>query len=298
MFDEFAQPKYTMEDYREWAGEITNSFLKANAMPTDTLVKIARTEELTPHQIEVLAGEANKLIHQHKYAAETDKYFAADFPHADSKMAIKALQVGEVKLAVEFKEPEKILEGPDPYEMFGIKPEEMDKTAEVKHAVKYGAEKAQLLEQKLKDKIYEVKTASESAQHSFIKQARQFCITESGSASRMKILGYLDHFVKSAGMPAGKKLLAKLAHVLMQEGLLEKAAAQEAIEYFTKEGDQKAPPSLISEKLPAQIVNGQHPLYITLKTVGDHEAEVARYMRDAELVSDKVRILKQKIRAL
>ena len=297
---DLVESKYSMDHYREWAGEIANSYFNAGALPTGTLVKIAKSEELTPHQVATLAAEANKLIHHHKYANEKEKYFAAEFPHADAKMALKELQLdgGEVKVAGTFTAPKLPDTGPSPYEMFGILPEVMDKTAEVKHRLKYASDKSGLLEQKLQDKIYITKTAKEDASRSFIKEARQHLLDEGSSASRMKVLGRLDHFVKSAGFPVGKQLLAKLAFVLMKEGKLEPKSAQAAIEYFTKEGDNKAPLDMISQSLPANIVNGQHPLYITLKTIGDHEADLLRYENDALLTQDKARILKQKIRAL
>lgn len=297
---DLSEAKRSMSDYREWAGEIANSYFNANAIPTDTLTKIARVEELLPHEIEILAAETNKLIHHHKYAEEKEKYFAAEFPLADARAAISALQVdGGIKTAsAEFVEPKVSDTGPDPFEMFGIKPEEIDKTAEVRHQVKIASEKADLLSQKIQDRIIDLSSQLESASMRFIKEARQHLIQESGSAARMKALGTLDHFVKCAEISAGKKLLAKLAYVLSKEGLLESVPAKNAIEYFTKEADCKAPEELISENLGVRVVNGSHPLYITLKTVGDLEAELLRYENQGILTDDKVRILRQKVRAL
>jgi hypothetical protein len=296
---DLVESKYSMADYREWAGEIANSYLNAGAIPTDTLTKIARTSELTPHQINILASEANKLIHTTKYASEANKYFAAEFPLADANNAISALQLaGEVKTAAQFIDPICSDTGPDVYDMFGIKPEELDKTASVKHQMKAASQKAILLNQKIDDKLFEIKTASETAKHNFIKQARQYIIDEPNSLARMKMLGVMDHFVKSAGLPAGKVLLAKLAYVLGKEGKLEPKHVKIATEYFTKSADQTVPEELISKDLPANIVNGEHPLYITLKTVGDNEADLLRYVQESTLVQDKVRLLGQKIRAL
>lgn len=290
----------TMAHFREWAGEIANSYFSANAIPTDTLTKIARTEELTPHQVELLAAETNKLIHSHKYANASDKYHAADFPLADARQAIQSLQIdgGVTKVSASFSDPVYEKQEIDLYKAFGVAPEVLDKTAALKPRMKLACEKATLLKQKIDDKIFEVKTAAETARNSFIKTARQHMLEEGNSLDRMKILSHLNHFVKAAGIPVGKKMLAKLAYVLMKEGKLEPAAANRVIAYFTKEGDEKAPAELISGHLQGQIVNGQHPLYITLKTVGDHEADLLRYQQQGLLVDDKLRILKQKIREL
>jgi hypothetical protein len=289
-----------MEHYREWAEEISSSFLNAGCTPTSTLMKIAQSEELEPFQIEILASEANKSIHAHKYASMEEKYFAADFPLADAREVIRGLQGGSVKVAGHFIEPKiGLSEGPDAYEMFGVEPEVLDKTASVRHQMKYAQAKAELLSQKTEDAII-IKTAQlEAGEKSFIKMARELTLSDNNSAERMKTLGYLAHFVKESGYEkVGKNMLAKLAYVLGREGKLEPRHAKIAQEYFTKKADLVAPPELISENLTAQIVNGTHPLYITLKTVGDNEAEVARWNRNSDFVQDKVKILKQKIRAL
>lgn len=290
-----------MDHFKEWAGEVANSFFRGGVTPTDTITKIARQEELTPHQIEVLASEANKLIHNAKYATADQKYFAADFPLADSKVAIANVQMGGVEktASAQFQEP--VFNAPeiDLYAAFGVKEEAMDKTASVKHDLQRALEKTDLLCMKMDDRVYEVKTASDSLQKQFIKEARGYLIDDSNSADRMKTLGVLDAFVKSAGIDCGKKLLAKVAYVMAAEGKLEKSAGKLAMDYFmSKTADQKAPVELISGNLSAQIVNGQHPLYITLKTIGDLEADLLRYEQEGALVQDKARILKQKIRAL
>ena len=149
---DFAGPKISMEYYREWAEEISSSYLNSNCMPTDTLTKIAQSEELLPFQIEILAAEANKSIHSHKYANLDEKYFAADFPLADAKEVINSLQGGSVKVAGQFIEPKfGLSEIPD--DIFGVKPEPMDKTAELKHQIKLANSKSELFIQKAKDQV-------------------------------------------------------------------------------------------------------------------------------------------------
>lgn len=300
-FNERVSAGVTMANMKEWAGEIANSFFNANALPTDTLTKIAKTEELTPHQVEVLAGEANKLIHTHKYASAEEKYHAADFPLADPKVAVANLQLdgGAVKTAsIHLPEPKFETPEMDMFKAFGVQPEEMDKTASVKHHVKLAEEKLELMNQKIQDQAFLLKTAYTNAHNDFIKQARQCLIEESTSSDRMKVLGQLDHFVKSAGLKHGKKLLAKLAYVMMKEGKLEPSVANKAIAYLSKEADEKAPDEMISGRLPVQVVNGDHPLYITLKTVGDREADLLRNEQEGLLVQDKLKLLKQRVRAL
>jgi hypothetical protein len=297
----FRESNLSMEHFREWAGEIASSYLKGGAAPTETLCKIAQSEELSPHQIEVLAGEANKLIHTHKYASATDKYMAADFPLADARQAISTLAIGgETKVAAAMPDP--VFDDElDVHKAFGIPPEgPMDKTASVKHQLKTASEKLAMLQEKLTDKIYLEKCAADEAERTFIKQARQMVLTGGyDSSSRMKVLGNLDHFVKCASMEFARPSLAKLAYVLSKEGMLLPNDASIAMGYFmSKEADCKAPASLISENLKAQVVNGTHPLYITLKTFQDHSTRMTGARERSYIVDDQLKILRQRVRAL
>lgn len=298
----FSERKLTMESFREWAGEIASAYLGGSQAPTDTLCKIARSEELTPHLIGVLAAEANKEIHRQKFASAKDKYLAADFPLADAQKAIASLQAdgGAVKVATAMPEPKLTDRGMDLHKAFGVEPEVMDKTASVRHDVKLASCKADLLLQKLKDRVVLGKYAAEAAESRFIKQARQMVLSNADTPpERMKLLGSLDQFVKESGMKSGRPLLAKLSYVLGQEGLIAPKSAQASSDYFmSKEADMKAPEELISAWLPARIVNGNHPLYISLKTFDSVSSALNLDMQRCKLVEDNVKILRQRVRAL
>lgn len=297
----FSERKLSMDYFREWAGQIANSYLSGGTVPTDSLCKIASQEELTPHQIEILAAETNKEIHRIKYASAKEKYFAADFPLADAKRVITSLQAdgGEMKVASHMPEPKFSDARPSPFEMFRVKPEVLDKTASVKHQLKVASVRGELLEQKASDKLLLSKYASEAAEHSFIKQARQMVLGGGNSSERLRLLGAAGHFVKSAGFSGvGRKPLAKLAYVLGREGLLEKNHATLAAEYFLKEADCKVPQEMISEWLTSCVVNGNHPLYITLKTLNDRQNEVQELCGQGKLIQDRLKIVRQKVRAL
>lgn len=298
-----AEPRLTMDHFKEWAGSITGSYFNEGIPPNTSLEKIAQSEDLTPHQIQVLAGETNKMIHMQKYAnaGNEDKYFAADFPHADFKEVLKNLQAdgGSAKIAVQMIDPVVSDNGPDPFTMFGVKLEEIDKTASVKGEMKVASHKIALLHQKLKDRVILNKYAAEAAERNMIKKARQFVLNGSNSSERLQLLGQIDHMAKEAGLGSASSPLAKLAYVLKEEGLIDPLSAKETVEYFmSKEADQKAPESLISNWLEAKIINGQHPLYITLKTFHDSNDALRTSEDQFNLVDDKLKILKQKVRAL
>lgn len=294
----FAEPKVSMEHFREWANSIASSYLSSGIEPTTSLCKIAQSEELTPHQIALVAGEANKLIHQQKYASAKDKYFAADFPHADARAAISSLQNGgTMKVAAVLSAPAPSAV-PEDYDPFGVGPQMEVKTAELKHQFKHTILKTASLKEKLSDQHFMQKQAAENAERAFIKEARQAVLSDSSSTERMRTLGGIDHFAKCAGLNA-KIQLAKLAYVLGREGLLTPSHAKAALGYFlSKEADCKAPDELISEWLPARVVNGTHPLYMTLKTFHDHQGRMDDTRGRSSIVDDKLQILEQRARSL
>lgn len=297
----FGARKLSMDHFREWAGGIAAQYLRDGMLPTEALCKTAQAEDLTPDNINVLAAEVNKEIHRQKFASAKDKYFAADFPLADAGEAIKRLQAdgGSQKIASDMPEP--VINKPeaDPFEAFGVKPEVQDKTASLKHELRHATQKCELMESKLVDKIAVLKLQHESTAQAFTKQASQFVHETAWSqGERLTALDSLHQFIKAAGMPFAAPLLQQVAEKLGHGGFLSAKQTKEASEELQKTADMKAPESLISPTLPAQVVNGNHPLYITLKTFRDQHEALNLHGSQLKLVQDKLHVLKQKVRAL
>ena len=299
-----SRAKFDVSDAREYANSIANCYFNSKQDPTTELIKVAQVNSFTPEQVKVVATEVNKAIHNANYKSVTDKYAAAEFPLADAAKALKALQLdnGEVKLAGQFVDP--IIEGEYGLkydDMFGVKDEPLDKTASVKHRVKYAKEKLELLDSKISDEIEMNKVKLASAERTFIKTARAAILESYNPADRLDTFGNIyaafqnNKLEKVANTP-----LAKLALILAKEGLIEKTAAKETVDYLmSKEADQKAPEHLISKNLQGlEIVNGQHPLYITLNTLDHHIREQEALGERFKIVQDKLNHAKQKIRAL
>lgn len=294
----FAAPQVTLGHFSEWANSIATSYLKHGIEPTTSLRKLAQSAELTPPQIETVAGEANKLIHQQKYASAKNKYLAADFPHADARAALASLQVGSVKTATVLPPPQLAVESWDEFAVWGVDRPSQVKTAELKGEMKHAALRTELVRNEIRDQEIMTKQAAENAERAFIKTARQCTLEDGSSAERMKTLGGIFHATKCAGLD-GKRQLAKVAYVLGKEGMLTPAHAETALKFFlSKEADCKAPPELISEWLQARVVNGNHPLFITLKTYHDHQARMGDHRGRSSIVDDRLQILRQKVRAL
>ena len=307
MFDDtssFQEQKISMSNFREWANSAASDYMGGGDDPTVSLCKIAQQENLVPHQIHTLAAEINKTLHQKKYASEQNKYHAADFPLANAREAVSKLQSdgGEVKLAMELESPRFTDQMPDAYAMFGVKPEgEIDKTASIRYELRGSIEKTALLKDKLGDSLRLGAMEADALELQFIKTARQHVLANSMcSDDRMQRLGELNHFFKEGGLQKrAQKPLAKLAYVLGREGLLEKNCASKVFDFWMdKKADQEAPEEWISPLLKARVVNGQNPLYITLKTFDDKCNALDLYKDRYQLVDDRLKIMSQKVRAL
>jgi len=297
----FKEPRVSMSSIRDWAGTIANSYISSGADPSESLTKLAQSNDLTPSQIQTLAGEVNKAIHQVKIASTQEKYHAADFPLADAAKIIKGLQLngGEEKFAYSYKAP--IIDAQPDINFFGVEPEApMSKTASVKYDLKKGNEKLALLKSKTQDAEFMNKQATLKAANDFIKVARDLVMDGDREQGKLKILGSIEDFCKQAGMhDVAKPMLAKLASNLTKEGFLLPVTGKKVTDYYmSKQADLKAPDELINYNMKARIVNGNHPLFITLKTVKDCQSNLQELRDQTDIIDNKLQITRQYIRAL
>lgn len=302
---DFKPASLTMSTLRQWASDVCQSHLQAGSDPTESLCKIAKDHALTPHQVEVLAGEINKTIHTAKYASVEDKYHAAGFPLADSRRALAQLQVGssEKTASARIEMPDPIIGANKNFDFFGafqVKEETMDKTASIKKEVSSLMQKVSQETQQARDAAYLAKCASENSEFAFIKEARQMVLPGLDQADRLSRFANVVHAVKCANMyEAAKKPLAKLAFSLAKEGLISEDRAARVMDYLLeKKADETAPQEIISEYLNAKVVNGNHPLLIKLKTYIDARERLECEEQRCNVCDDKNKILGQRIRAL
>ncbi len=304
-FENIKKPSFDIQHAREFANSVANNYISSQVNPNESICKLAAAEGFTPEQIKVVATETNKAIHGALHKTASEKYHAADFPLADVSKILDKLQIhdGQDKLAAQFVDP--ILEkdyGPSAEDMFGVKVQELDKTASVKHQVKAASQKTNLLLGKIQDSLSMTNLHLDNAEKAFMKEARQMILQESlTELDRFKTLGSCFHFAKIAGFEdVSKETFAKLAYVLGKEGLIEPSRAKAAMSYFMdKTADQKAPEHLISKNLTGvEICNGQHPLYITLNTIEVHKRRKCGLENRFKIVQDTLEGLSQRIRAL
>lgn len=307
----FNQPTISMGDVKNWAASVRDQHLNDGADPTAQLIKIAEERGLTPHQVGVLAGEINKTIHIAKYASAEDKYHAANFPLADAQKAIAALQIrdGGEKVAFQMPDPKTQIEI-DYDAAFGLTKEARAEALQEKTAaldtstlrgeVKTAGMKLARMKQEQDRVAYMAKHAADQAEIDFIKTAWDHIVRESGHPARWQMLGVVAHTAKCAGLyDAARKPLAKIALALAEQGLVDQDKAEDIAGHFLhKTADEIAPQELISEFLRAKIINGNHPLVISLKTFKDHCDVAQDEANRKKIIDDRNLIFAQKVRAL
>lgn len=271
-------------------------YFEKKASLNDSLKKLASSEHLTPVQVQYVAAEANKGVWQKLFGM--DKTASYDFPLADAQTIIESLalkhEAPKVDLDAEdyLAPPATKLASFDPFKAIGVVSENLEKTASaeakkhVKRELEYKYEKLAHVREEILTKQYECGTRVDNAEREFVKAAREMVLEQpldERGAAFAKIASFV-HGV-TGNVEYKVNLMRKLAHVLTAQGLVKKA-------------DMKAPEEYISESLPAQIVNGVHPLYITIKTVLDGRDEYRSLGDRYEIVDGSLPVIKEKIRAL
>jgi hypothetical protein len=287
LVDEAPDKSVDLELIGEFAKEASSAFLGPGQIPLNqSIVKIAKAENLTPENINLLCQETNKQVHQHMFKTAEDKYI--DFSIANPNEIMCELE-GSEKTASE--QLQRFSDLSSDYEAAPGETETyfndftITKTAgkcglydNSKRKKKAAIEKLAFEKQKIKEELFIKEAEIESAEKRFVKVARNQLL-QYPLQNRRSQFPYLAKFCKEAGMRRSRanQLLGLLDHVMVRQGLLEKSA------------DIKADPELISENLNARIINGTHPLQIEVKTIveKDKEKELIED-RGHNLIKDKV----------
>jgi hypothetical protein len=260
----------------------------------ESLKKIATQENLTPHQLEYVVAEANKSVWSRLFAM--DKTASYDFPLADLKAILGDLQEvrGPSKVSgadLDYLSPPSSTKVAsfDPFEALGVQENALEKSAaarkEVKRQLQARFEKLSSAKEELERLMFVADSDIQSLELKFVKEARDL-VCEIPFTDRNVGVEKVAEFLRGCGRPEhGTRLMAKLSHVLTRQGLVKKA-------------DLKAPEEYISSTLPAQIINGNHSLYMTIQTLFDRYDDRFGCERRYEIVDSSLPVIREKIRAL
>lgn len=282
----------------DWAKEAAAAFLGSDKAPLNhTIQKIAQVEQLTPEMINLLCQETNKTVHGRLFKTAEDKYVNFELANASGI-------VGDMDKTASVKSDQEQNLDQD----YGLAPDEkfshdfaFSKTAghvgyepSQKHKNTAALEKLAFNKKLIEDDHFVTCSQIKSLEKAFVKTARNQIMVHP-LTDREGQLPYVAKFCKEAGLDtkSSENLMHLLGTVMIRQGLLEKTA------------DLKVGPELISDNLNARIVNGNHPLFITVKTLVDKNRRKEALENEHNIIKTKIdcwkgegAILGQKVKVL
>lgn len=275
------------EKLRLLAKVASNKFLSGKTPLNQSIQKLAEENGLNVHQVARVAEMANHETHAALWGSETDKTKVA-FEVADpKKIAVKEAPKESPADAGRGREmPRKIDRGPSTAEMFGVKP------GDVHHGMGDLPDKKKVV-------IIIEKTASAKtiAKDDLIKIAMMNEHEEKTLAKLVK-QAYLGHGVKLPEIYAyacaegygevAREYLPKIAEQLQRE--LGRAELSKLA--------WKAPEELIDYDAPLTVINGAHPILISLDTLLKYRNDVQQFTGRMSRINDDVTILGERLREL
>ena len=263
---------------QEFAKQAAHAYMASEQTPlNDSIRKIAFSEKLSPEHVAIVCQEANKLVHTHLFKTAEDKYTVFDL--AKPEDIISGLE-GETKTASfevdDYANPPSTVTS-DFTVCKTAGHTGFCKTAETEKKEKL--EKLAFEQEQIKDNYYQVNTELELLENKFVKMARDMLLPYRFDQRRDQY-PMISAFCKKAGVNNGttERLMGLLDKVMERQGLVEKSA------------DVKADPDLISENLNVRIINGDHPLYIVVKTIPEVEDKKKLYQERYNLIQEKVNV--------
>lgn len=268
-----------------------DGYLKKNTPMTQTLTKIAEAEGLNTHQVEYVAGEANKMVWASNY--QHDKKAAYDFPLADPTAIVSHLQIKPVEKIAEANldyslPPTQLQKQASDKQVFGEFASGLTDNNDrrtLKHNLQSRYEKLAQARSEAEGDLMILEASINGLDNKFVKEARQMVI-QTPFTERSATIEKIAEFIRSTGhVEVGQRLMSKLASKIVKDGLI-------------KEADLKAPEEYISPTLPARIINGNHSLFITIDTIVKQENRYSSLKHQFIICDDTLPVLKEKIREL
>jgi hypothetical protein len=272
------------EKLRLLAKIASNRYLSDKVPLTGSLQKIADENGLNTHQVARVAEMANHETHAALWASEPDKTKVA-FAVADpSKVSVKEAP-RESRPSTERSVPRRD-RGPSTSEMFGVNPQN------VHNGLTDVPEKKQIIV------IIEKRAAAKRGIEDDLIKTTMLHEHEEKNLGRLVKQAYLGDGIK----------LDQLYAAACAEGLgdvageyFPKIAAQLQMELGRAELTKlawKAPEELIDYDVPLTIVNGAHPVMISLDALLKYRDDVMTFNGRMSRINDEVTILGERLREL
>ena len=266
----------SLDVLHDFAKQAAHEYMASHQTPlNESISKIASTENLSPEHVAIVCQEANKLVHTELFKTAEDKYTVFDI--AKPEEIISNLENTEKVASFETDDydlgPD---EGQNDFSLCKTAGHSGFSKSELSQK-KEKLEKLAFQKQEIADQYYQVHTELEKLENQFVKIARNMLLPYRIDQRRDNY-STIATFCKKAGVDESttSRLINLLDKVMESQGLIEKTA------------DSKVSPDLISENLNVRIINGDHPLYVVVKTIPEVRDKMKLYQERYNWIQEQV----------
>lgn len=261
----------------------------------DSIVKLAKQHDLTPHQVEVVVSEANAEAWKQLFKLE--KTASYDFPVADLPSILTTLSKEKkdavTKVASDISDYLKAPVKPICKEASDFKAPEMD--AGEREALRRSLQKELTSHLQALDVL-----ENDLAEETFATMGRlNSSIMELGQQVKVAMLDCYSEKERKEG-------LLKVAEVIAAEDMPQELklrcmnAILDSVEknMLIKKADLEAPEALLSKNFPGHVINGRSNIAITLKTVKSCDKYLGELRGRHDLIDTSRSAIEERIHVL
>ena len=275
----------------EWGHIASKDFLENGMSMNASILKLAEVNDLLPTQIQRICEVANHSTYAQLFKSAQDKTFT--FEVADPNKIVSALDSDQQeKVASDYFSAPKKTTSVDVNKIFGIS--EISNAPEVEEGVKVANQVIQKIEsakEEINSRQVMLNHKIESENENFYKLAKQMVLTgtpleEIWTATRK--LGDEDRIAQ---------IFVKTAERMVEEGVL-----GAKLQYLMKKHGEAVDESLISPRLKnmsepigVQIINGSHPIVVSLNTLANYQADYESNNRAGKTLDEKLVYVRNRI---
>ncbi|MEN6550118.1 MAG: hypothetical protein ABFE07_29085 [Armatimonadia bacterium] len=238
-----------------------------------TISKLADENDLLPHQIQRVCELANHRTYAELFKSAKDKTFK--FEMADPEAVMRSLEVGAEKLGAEYMSAPRAASKVDVKRIFGLA--EISNAPEVEEKVKQaaaGLETIAAAKAELESRLVDLGEKLAAANEDLYKLAKQMVLegTELGTVwEAARRLDGGEAFAADFGKIAVRLCRegvygAKLQHLLKQAEAVDEALISKGL-------------AALAKPTGIEIVNGRHPIMVSLNTLADYRAQRDRTVK-------------------
>jgi hypothetical protein len=266
----------------EWGHVASKEFLENGTSMNLTILKTAEANDLLPTQIQRICEVANHQTYAQLFKTATDKTF--QFEVADPSKIITTLDAEQEKVAHDYFVGPKKHERIDVNKIFGVSSISNEPAVEEKlKQASIALQKLAAAKEELNSRQIVLRGKISVEEDHFYKMAKQMVLNgtpleEIWTATRK--LGDEDRIAQ---------IFVKTAEQMVKEGIF-----GAKLQYLMKKHGEAVDPELISpqlknmsEPIGVQVVNGSHPIVVSLNTLANYQTEFESNNRAGKTLDEK-----------